>query len=416
MSSKSTTKDSTSLSVARPEKPYPDFPLYAHPLGYWAKKIKGKLHYFGRWGRTVKGVMVRVEGDGWADAEVAYNLQYPDILKGRKPRKTSDDPLTVMDLCNRFLTSKQRKVETGRLSPRSLEEYRRTTDRLVRVFNKNRPVEDLGADDFEDMLADISEKCGVVRVGNEITRIKSVFRYAYENRLIPEAVNYGSEFVKPSSSELRRHKASSTKKLFTPAEIHALLKEADPVLQAAILLGVNTGVGNTDVSNLEFRHLDLKKGWIDFPRVKTGIERRSPLWPETIAALQVVIKGRKRPKHREDNEVVLLSVRGERLVRVTEKSRTDGITTGFSKLLKKLDINGRRGLGFYSLRHTFATIGLQVGDRDTVKAMMGHAESDILSLYDEAGPSDERRLAVSNHIRNWLFTQEKKSAKKGGAK
>jgi hypothetical protein len=32
---------------AKPVKPYPEFPLRAHPAGYWCKKIRGKLHYFG---------------------------------------------------------------------------------------------------------------------------------------------------------------------------------------------------------------------------------------------------------------------------------------------------------------------------------------------------------------------------------
>jgi hypothetical protein len=34
---------------AKASKPYPEFPLTAHPAGYWCKKIRGKIHYFGPW-------------------------------------------------------------------------------------------------------------------------------------------------------------------------------------------------------------------------------------------------------------------------------------------------------------------------------------------------------------------------------
>lgn len=419
-----------------PPKPYPGFPLTPHASGKWMKKIRGKLHYFGRWGRIIDGKMVRLPEDGWHEAKAIFDDQKEALYAGRTPRLVSDDDLTIKYLCNKFLTAKLRKRESRALSQRSFQEYRRTTDLLIREFGNDRLIDDLVADDFECLRAKIAETCGPVRLGNEITRVKSVFKYAIDNGLIDRPVRFGSEFRKPDKAMLRKHRAEGGKKLFTAAELRLILNaldgrqvsvasqakggkrlkvklKADLQLRAAVLLGINAGAGNTDVANLQNKHLDLKDRWLNYPRGKTGIARRVPLWAETIAALKASIAQRPMPKDDADKDCVFLNSRRgscSRLVVVSETSRTDYVSRAFGKVLEKLDINGRRGLNFYSLRHTFATIGLQTGDRDAVKALMGHAEGDMLSAYDETGPSDARLQAVVKHVHDWLF------AKEGGAK
>lgn len=71
----------------RPAKPYPDFPLFAHPTGYWAKKIKGRLHYFGQWGRTIDGIVVPNTKLGHESAL----LQYQRSVAGRVSLATNVD-------------------------------------------------------------------------------------------------------------------------------------------------------------------------------------------------------------------------------------------------------------------------------------------------------------------------------------
>jgi len=309
--------------------------------------------------------------------------------------------LTVAELCNRFLTAKQRKLSSGEITGHSFREYKAVTDRLVSTFGKSRFVDDLASDDFEALRAGIAKRCGPVRLGNEITRIKGVFKYTFDYSLIDRPIRYGSEFKKPGKSVIRRHKAANGKNLLEADEILLLMDAASVQLNAMILLGVNCGFGNTDVADLSQSAVDLVSGWVDFPRPKTGIERRCPLWPETSETLREAIKHRPAPKEPADADCMFLTARGQRWVRSTTTSRTDRVTREFNKLTKTVGVH-RRGLGPYTLRHVFRTIADGARDQVSANLIMGHSDPTMGGHYRES-IDDSRLVAVTDHVHSWLF-------------
>jgi hypothetical protein len=63
--------------------PYKGFPLSAHASGAWQKKIRGRVHYFGRWGQVENGKLERLPGDGWKDVLDQYEQQRDALHAGR---------------------------------------------------------------------------------------------------------------------------------------------------------------------------------------------------------------------------------------------------------------------------------------------------------------------------------------------
>jgi integrase len=398
--------------TGKPPKPYRDFPLTPHASGAWQKKIRGKIHYFGRWGRVIDGKLQRIEGDGWKEALELYKVQADDLHAGRTPRKPGD-ALTVKHLCDRFYTAKKRQVEAGEISARTFAEYDATGARLVAAFGRDRLVDDLASDDFESLRADIAKQWGPIRLGNEIQRIRTVFKYGYEAGLIDKPVRFGPQFKKPSKQVLRKHRAAGGKRLFTATEIRQLLDGGtvkdengertvpppNSALRAMILLGINAGFGNADCGTLPIGAVDLEAGWVTFPRPKTGIERRCPLWPQTAEALKTAIADRPAPREAGHGDLVFITKYGRPWA---SGGSSDAVTQEMTKLLHALKINGRRGLGFYSLRHTFRTVADATRDFPAVRLIMGHADGSIDDVYREH-IDDARLRAVAEYVRTWLF-------------
>jgi integrase len=406
------------LSGPTTAKPYEGFPLTPHPSGRWCKKIRGKLHYFGKL-------------DNPEAALEKFNRDWPYLKDGREPPAIdTGDGCTVRLLCNSFLTSKRALIDSGELSPRSFRDYFNTCAILVDQFGKDRRVDDLRPDDFHVLRKALAKTRGLVSLKNEINRCRGVFKYAFVERLIDKPVHFGQSFDRPSAKSLRKARHDAGPRMFNIAEVtriiaaldgspvmiegrvDPLIRTADPPLKAMTLLGLNCGFGNTDVATLPKSAVDLQSGWIEFPRPKTGIHRRVPLWPETVKALRNAITERPEPKNPTNAGLVFLTIQGRPWVRVQSKRAKDAeapsngvvsldaLSQRFRKLLNHLGINSHRN--FYTLRHNFETIAGESKDQVAVDAIMGHVDPSMGAQYRER-ISDERLRAVTEHVRAWLF-------------
>jgi integrase len=367
----------------KPDKPYPDYPLFPHASGQWAKKIRGRLIYFGKWTNP--------------DAALArYLEQRDDLHAGRTPRP-EPGALTVKDVANAYLNHQQLKLDAGELVPRTWVECKSAADLIVGAFGKHRLVADLGTDDFSRLRARMAGRWGPARVGVFVSWVRSIFKYALDAGLIDRPIRFGPGFSRPTARTMRLHRARRGLRMFEADEIRRMLDAAGAQLRAMILLGVNAGFGNADVGTLPLSALDLESGWVRYPRPKTGVDRRVPLWPKTIQALREALARRPAPKDPGADGLVFVTSRGSSWA----KDDTDNpLSMRIRRLRERLGIGGRRG--FYALRHTFETVAGESRDQVAVDAIMGHSRGDMASVYRER-ISDARLRAVTEHVHAWLF-------------
>ncbi len=354
-------------------------------------------------------MLVRLPDDGWQQAEQLYEQQRADLFAGREPQPADNVAFTLKDLCNKFLLSKHNKIESGELSRDTFSDYQQTCDSLIDHFGKSQRIDELRPEDFEALRKKLAKRYSVVSLKNEINRCRIVFKFAHDQGHVARRVNYGQSFDKPALRTLRKARNEAGPRLFTADEVQSIIKAADPFTKAMTLLGINGGLGNTDVANLPISAIDFASGWLTYPRPKTEIRRRIPLWKETLDALKEAISQRPKPSDPADAGLCFLTIQGNRWVRTTSNIKRPGryinvntISHRFGALLKSLEINGRKGIGFYTLRHNFETIGGGCKDQVAVDAIMGHADQSMAAVYREH-IGDDRLLAVVHHVHAWLY-------------
>jgi integrase len=361
------------MIATKPDKPSPDFPLYPHASKKWAKKIRGQLLYFGRW-----------------DDPAGALVEYRKYLESQSTDNVSATcgVLTVRDACNHFLTAKKQRIASGELSERTMGEYLRMAKRFAACVGPDRAVTSLTPADFASYRAMMAKRWNIVAVGNEVTRVRTMFRWVADSQLIPSPLHFGPEFKRASTKTLRRHRREQGKKLYDPEQIHRLLHEAGTDMRAWILLGINCAFGPADCATLPIDVVDLENASIAYARRKTEIERECPLWPETVAALRAAMEAR--PEADEPGLFLTHTGKPHDPVALCKRFRQVSAWAGI-----------RKG-GLYWLRHTFQTIAGGAKDEVAIRVVMGHADHSMGNTYRE-GVGRDRLLAVTNQVRAWLF-------------
>jgi integrase len=182
-------------------------------------------------------------------------------------------------------------------------------------------------------------------------------------------------------------------------ELRQIIDAASKPLRAMVLLGINAGLGNMDCATLP--QTAINYGWLNFPRPKTGIARRCPLWPETAAAIEAALATRPKAADKDDAGLVFITTYGSRWVRDSGASRRDNVSDQFAQLLDRLGLHRPR-TGFYTLRHTFRTVADAARDPVAIDLIMGHTDPSMAGHYRER-IDDSRLQAVAAHVRAWLF-------------
>ncbi len=371
----------------RPNKPYPEYPLYAHPSGKWAKVINYKTHYFGTWQQP--------------EAALAEYLEaLPYIKSGLTPPRGGGG-YSIGSLCSDFYDHQLERHHAKEIGARHIKDIDDHNRYLLRFFGTTRNVETMSAADFAALRKRMAKDYKLHRLSNYITKTRALFNWAYKARKIKQPLDFGLDFHPPSRAAKKKERNTKPKKLFTAPECRLLTDNAKPQLRAMILLAINGGFGQTDLANLEFRHLNLDRAWIDFPRTKTGVDREVPLWPETVAAIKAAIEVR--PAHKNDySKHVFVTRFGVPWVRCSvDNALVDSITREFHKLKKSVGITAENK-GFYALRHTFRTVADECKDQPAVLHLMGHSDDSISEIYREM-ISRERLTDIVNYVRKWYL-------------
>ncbi len=387
--------------ISWPPKIPDKFPLTVVPTGY-VKTIGGRTRWICGLKTPAEALRIFYAKAGSLSAKSPVLLPAP---------VNPDAPVTIHVILSKWINAREVDLHAGKLKPATFSQYRRSALRIDDVIGTFR-VDEYMPETTEQLHAELSKRHGIDFGRRALGHWRDCCLYAEERRWC-RPVPLGRKIIR---SILMRPAARVKWQLMDRKQVRQLLAAAlaatkgrrDDFRQqaeqfhAALLLALNGGYGPTELSEMPRTFVDIQAGLVRGLRGKTGVMHICPLWPETIAALELVLVQRPNDKllFRTRNGNPWVETRtvmsGSHAVNNTGH---DNFKERWNDLTKPIGLKVT-GQGMYKCRHLHASIADQFGDENARRVLMGHALSGSAGHYIEVGEDRLRKLVgfIREHL------------------
>ena len=308
---------------------------------------------------------------------------------------------TLKSFVDRFLDEKQLAVLAGELSTARRYALQLCLDQFGEWLGHNTPVLEINGQTLSDYRLSLLEKVesndwSRTTANDRMTSVKSFVRWLWQIEAIPAL----PRIMDGKSKVLNIGTSHSEIVVFKKAEIKTLLKKASDRTRLYILLMLNCGMTQKDISDLQHSEVDWKAGRITRKRSKTRKHQNVPevcyaLWSETSRLL-------KKESSKNVRANVLLNQNGEPLLsdEVTADGKyrkNDNIKSAFHRLQKVTKIHKP----LKSLKKTSATLIRGSEKYASLESLfLGHAGGTIAHRHYAQPPQKMLDDAI-----DWLATE-----------
>lgn len=329
------------------------------------------MRYFGR-------VDPKHVNRSYKEAELRY-FEFLSEREVKQPIEINVSKLTVEDFVEKYLQSCFTRYERGDISATWFEKIRISVCHFIDNLESGMPLtklNEMNLDEYRNytlsfpISAATNNPISPWTAKSRLDIVKLMVQWGYQMALIETLPRNLDGFSKVTIPE-------PTVNRFSRDEINTLYTAASERTKMFILLALNTGMGQSDISDLRINEIFIEEGRVVRKRSKTKVHCDFKLWHKTI----VMLKKHGNLEGRPDDRV-FLSNSGQPLVReyfVDDKfNRTDAIRSAFFRLMKKTKTpNGR---GFYSLRKTSAS-EIECIDPAVCEMFLAHSEKGMKRHY-----------------------------------